>query len=57
LRPERAAASDRRIIAYQALYAFGFLLSVFSTYLSIAFIFVVQLNAAIAPRVWLLDRF
>jgi len=54
---EMTAASERRIIAYQALYAFGALLSVFSTYLSIGFIVVVQLNAAIAPRIWLLDRF
>lgn len=55
--PEVIAASDRRIVAYQALYAFGALLSVFSTYLSIAFILLVQLNAAITPRIWLLDRF
>jgi len=47
----------RRIIVYQALYAFGGLLSVISTYLSIGFIIVVQLNAAIAPRFWRLDRF
>lgn len=51
------AASERRIIAYQALYAFGVLLSVFSTYLSIGFIVAVQLNAAITPRIWRLDRF
>ena len=51
------AASERRIIAYQALYAFGALLSVFSTYLSIGFIVAVQLNAAISPRIWRLDRF
>ena len=54
---EMTAASERRIMVYQALYAFGALLSVFSTYLSIGFIVLVQLNAAIAPRVWLLDRF
>ena len=54
---EMTAASERRIITYQALYALSFLLSVFSTYLSIAFIFAVQLNAAVAPRIWLLDRF
>jgi uncharacterized membrane protein len=54
---EMTAASERRILAYQALYAFGVLLSVFSTYLCIAFIFAVQLNAAIAPRIWRLDRF
>jgi hypothetical protein len=56
-----AALSDgifaRRILAYQALYAIGALLSVFSTYLCIGFIFAVQLNAAIAPRIWRLDRF
>jgi uncharacterized membrane protein len=54
---EATAASERRIITYQALYASGALLSVLSTYLSIAFIFAVQLNAAIAPRIWRLDRF
>lgn len=46
-----------RIVACQALCAFGALLSVLSTYLSIGFIFVVQLNAAIAPRIWRLDCF
>jgi uncharacterized membrane protein len=54
---EMTAASERRIIAYQALYSFRAVLPVFSTYLSIAFIFAVQLNAAIAPRIWRLDRF
>jgi uncharacterized membrane protein len=54
---EMTAAGERRIIVYQALYAVGALLCVFSTYLSIAFIFAVQLNAAIAPRIWRLDRF
>lgn len=54
---EMTAASEQRIIAYQALYAFGMLLSVVSTYLSIGFIVAVQLNAAIAPRVGRLDRF
>jgi hypothetical protein len=54
---EMTTASERRIIAYQALYAFGALLSVFSPYLSIGFIVVVQLNAAITPRIWRLDRF
>lgn len=54
---EMTAASERRIIAYQTLYFLGLLLSVFSTYLSIGFIFVVQLNSAINPRLWRLDRF
>jgi uncharacterized membrane protein len=54
---DMTVASERRIIAYQALYAFGALLSVVSTYLSIAFIFAVQLYAAVTPRIWRLDRF
>jgi uncharacterized membrane protein len=47
----------RRIIVGQALYAFGALLCVFSTYASIAFIVAVQLNFAIAPRIPWLSRF
>jgi hypothetical protein len=35
----------------------GALLSLASTYASIGFILAVQLNAAIAPRIWPLDRF
>ncbi len=48
--PEVPAAIERRILIAQGLYAFGALLCVFSTYLSIAFIIAVQLNYAIAPR-------
>ncbi|HTR48087.1 MAG TPA: TMEM175 family protein [Verrucomicrobiae bacterium] len=44
------AAISRRILVAQSLYAFGALLCVFSTYWSIAFIVLVQLNYAIAPR-------
>ena len=45
---------ERRILAAQALYAFGALLCVFNTYWSIAFIVLLQLNFAIAPRLrWL----
>lgn len=44
------SAIQRRILVAQALYAFGALLCVFSTYWSIAFIVAVQLNYAIAPR-------
>jgi uncharacterized membrane protein len=51
------AIMRRRIIVYQALYAIGALLSLASTYASIGFILAVQLNAAIMPRIWLLDRF
>jgi uncharacterized membrane protein len=47
---ELPSAVCRRIVIAQALYAFGALLCVFSTYLSIAFIVLVQLNYAIAPR-------
>jgi uncharacterized membrane protein len=48
---EVRSAAGRRIILAQALYAFGALLCVISTYLSIAFIVLVQLNYAIAPRI------
>ena len=40
----------RRVLIAQSLYAFGALLCVVSNYLSIAFIVLVQLNYAIAPR-------
>jgi uncharacterized membrane protein len=53
---EMQYASRRRIYVAQALYAFGALLCVVSTYLSIAFIVLVQLNYAIAPQVPLLRR-
>jgi uncharacterized membrane protein len=47
-------AVERRILVAQALYAFGALLCVFNTYWSIAFIVLLQLNFAIAPRIrWL----
>lgn len=46
----------RRIIIAQALYAIGAALCIFSTYLSIGAIFLVQLNYVIAPRVRLLYR-
>jgi len=50
--PDVFSAIQRRILFAQALYAFGVLLCVFSTYWSIAFIVVVQLNYAIAPKIW-----
>jgi hypothetical protein len=43
-------AIKRRIVIGQGLYAFGALLCIVSTYVSIAFIVLVQLNYAIAPR-------
>ena len=48
--PETVSAICRRIITGQSFYAFGALLCLFNTYWSIAFIVVVQLNYAIAPR-------
>jgi uncharacterized membrane protein len=50
LPPEAAVAIRRRIVIAQALYAFGALLCLVSTYWSIAFIIAVQLNYVLAPR-------
>jgi len=52
-----SSAIERRIIIYQVLYAFGIVLCVINTYVSIAWIVLLQLNSAIAPRIRLLDRF
>jgi uncharacterized membrane protein len=41
----------RRILIAQGLYAFGALLCVWSNYASIAFIVLIQLNYAVAPRI------
>jgi uncharacterized membrane protein len=46
-----STAIMRRIVIAQSLYALGMALCIISTYLSIAFIFLVQLNYAIAPRI------
>ncbi len=54
---EICAASERRIIIYQSLYALGALLCVINTYVSILFLVLVQLNSVIAPRIRPLDRF
>ena len=54
--PEIFAANQRRIMIAQSLYAFGAILCIISTYASMAFIMLVQLNYAIAPRFWRLDR-
>ncbi|MGA2133511.1 MAG: TMEM175 family protein [Bryobacteraceae bacterium] len=48
--PTVASAIKRRIVVAQALYAIGALLCLINTYVSIAFIVVVQLNYALAPR-------
>ena len=55
--PEIGKLHKRRVITYQALYAFGAMLCVFNTYVSIAFIVLLELNSVIAPRIWPLDRF
>ena len=49
-------AVERRILGAQALYAVGALLCVINTYASIAFIVLVQLNFAVAPRIRWLSR-
>jgi uncharacterized membrane protein len=54
---EVQCAIERRILFAQSLYAFGALLCVFSTYWSIVFIILMQLNFAIAPRIPWLRRF
>ena len=48
--PKVPAAICRRILIAQSLYAFGALLCVLNTYWSIAFIVLLQLNYAIAPK-------
>jgi uncharacterized membrane protein len=49
-------AVERRILGAQALYGLGALLCVVHTYASIAFIVLVQLNFAVAPRIRWLSR-
>lgn len=49
-------AIRRRIIGAQTLYAFGALLCLISTYASIGFIVLAQLNFALAPRIKWLSR-
>jgi len=51
------SAIERRIVIVQALYGVGVLLCVINTYVSIAWIVLLQLNSAIAPRIRPLDRF
>jgi hypothetical protein len=49
--PQVSRAIKWRILIAQALYAFGALLCAVSTYWSIVFIVLVQVNYAIAPRI------
>ena len=54
--PEMRSAHIRRIVIAQALYAFGVLLCVLNTYVSIGAIVLFQLNYAFASRIRLLYR-
>src|SRR5262249_12368410 len=49
-------AVERRIVGAQALYALGAALCIVNTYASIAFIVLVQINFAVAPRIPWLSR-
>ena len=55
-RNHNAPVMRRRIFTAQALYAFGALLCILDTRLSVGFIVLVQLNYAIAPRIPVLSR-
>lgn len=50
LPPDVQSVGQRRIVIAQALYAFGALLCIINTYVSIAFIVLVQLNYVFAPK-------
>ncbi len=54
--PQMRAALERRIVVYQCLYAVAALTCLINTYLAIGLIIALQLNAVIAPRIWILDR-
>ena len=54
--PEVSRAVLRRIWSAQLLYAFGAALCAINTYVSIAFIVLLQLNYALAPRIRFLYR-
>lgn len=54
---EVCSATERRIVFYQAFYAFAVLLCVINTYISIVLLVLMQLNSAIAPRIGRLYRF
>jgi uncharacterized membrane protein len=49
-------AMRRRVLWAQGLYAAGAALCVINTYVSIAFIVLVQINFAVAPRIWWLSK-
>ncbi len=47
---------ERRIVVYQGLYVIAALSCLINTYLAIGLLVALQLNAVIAPRIWILDR-
>ena len=49
------SAMKRRIVVYQCLYAFATLTSLINTYRAIGLLILFQLNAALAPRIGILD--
>jgi len=53
---EMRMALERRIVVYQVLYALAALTCLIDTYVAIGLIVALQLNAVIAPRIWILDR-
>jgi uncharacterized membrane protein len=53
---EMRAAMTRRIVVYQILYALAALTCLINTYLAIGLLVALQVNAVIAPRIWILDR-
>ena len=53
---EMLVAMRRRIVVYQCLYAVAALSCLINTYLAIGLLVALQLNAVIAPRIWILDR-
>jgi uncharacterized membrane protein len=54
--PEATRAISRRILVAQGLYAFGAVLCIFDTYLSIGFIVVLQLLFAISPEKGIFEK-
>ncbi len=53
---EMRVALTRRIVVYQCLYALAALTSLINTYVAIGVLVLFQVNAVIAPRIWILDR-
>jgi uncharacterized membrane protein len=53
---EMRSAMAQRIVVYQTLYALAAITCLINTYLAIGLLFALQVNAVIAPRIWILDR-